>query len=137
MMARLSPSIEPVGADDGTNDRGTERAQTGLTPNGRSTISTMNPKPDPYGRDATRPYHIPLQGWWQVAQRVWSESARDNLSVVAAGCAFFALAAIFPALSALTLLYGLTTDPTTVEEHFRVLGSVLPPQAYEIVKRAN
>jgi membrane protein len=93
----------------------------------------MNPKPDPYGRDATRPYHIPLKGWWQVAQRVWSESARDNLSVVAAGCAFFALAAIFPALSALTLLYGLTTDPTTVEEHFRVLGSVLPPQAYEIV----
>jgi hypothetical protein len=34
--------------------------------------STMNRKPDPYGRDATRPYHIPLKGWWQVAQRVWS-----------------------------------------------------------------
>ena len=45
----------------------------------------MNRKPDPYGRDATRPYHIPLKGWWQVAQRVWSESNRDNLSVVAAG----------------------------------------------------
>ena len=58
----------------------------------------MNRNPDPYGRDATRPYHIPLKGWWQVAQRVWSESDRDNLSVVAAGCAFFALAAIFPAL---------------------------------------
>jgi membrane protein len=42
----------------------------------------MNRKPDPYGRDATRPYHIPLKGWWQVAQRVWSESNRDNLSVV-------------------------------------------------------
>jgi membrane protein len=71
----------------------------------------MNQKPDPYGRDAARPYHIPLKGWWQVAQRVWSESARDNLSVVAAGCAFFALAAIFPALSALILLYGLSADP--------------------------
>ena len=54
----------------------------------------MNRKPDPYGRDATRPYHIPLKGWWQVAQRVWSESNRDNLSVVAAGCAFFALFAV-------------------------------------------
>ena len=21
--------------------------------------------PDPYGRDAKRPYHIPLRGWWQ------------------------------------------------------------------------
>ena len=48
--------------------------------------STMNRKPDPYGRDATRPFQIPLKGWWQVAQRVWSESNRDNLSVVAAGC---------------------------------------------------
>ena len=95
--------------------------------------STMNRKPDPYGRDATHPYHIPLKGWWQVAQRVWSESNRDNLSVVAAGCAFFALAAIFPALSALIALYGLTADPATVEQHFRILSSVLPPQAYDIV----
>ena len=43
---------------------------------------TMNRKPDPYGRDATRPYHIPLKGWWQVAERVWSESNRDNQNVV-------------------------------------------------------
>ena len=91
--------------------------------------STMNRKPDPYGRDATRPFQIPLKGWWQVAQRVWSESNRDNLSVVAAGCAFFALFAIFPALSALISLYGLTADPVTVEQQFRMLGSVLPAQA--------
>jgi membrane protein len=93
----------------------------------------MTGKPDPYGRDATRPYHIPLKGWWQVAQRVWSESNRDNLSVVAAGCAFFALFAIFPALSALIFLYGLTADPATVEQQFGMLGSVLPAQAYDVV----
>jgi len=63
----------------------------------------MSRKPDPYGRDARRPYHIPLRGWWQVIHRVWTESGRDNLSVVAAGCAFFALFAIFPALTALTV----------------------------------
>ena len=93
----------------------------------------MNRKPDPYGRDATLPHHIPLKGWWQVAERVWSESNRDNLSVVAAGCAFFALFAIFPALSALISLYGLTADPTTVEQNFGMLGSVLPTQAYNVV----
>ena len=60
-----------------------------------------------------------------MAQRVWSESNRDNLSVVAAGCAFFALFAIFPALSALISLYGLTADPSTVERKFGMLGSVL------------
>ena len=93
----------------------------------------MTGKPDPYGRDATRPYHIPLKGWWQVAQRVWTEASRDNLTVVAAGCAFYALFAIFPALSALISLYGLTTDPATVENQFSMLSSVLPTEAYNIV----
>jgi len=93
----------------------------------------MSRKPDPYGRDATRPYHIPLKGWWQVAQRAWSESSRDNLSVVAAGCAFYALFAIFPALSALIALYGLNADPATVEQQFGMLAPVLPAQAYDMV----
>ena len=93
----------------------------------------MNQKPDPYGRDATRPLFIPLKGWWQVAQRVWIESGRDNLSVIAAGCAFYALFAVFPALTALVALYGLTADPSTVEQQFGMLKSVLPPQAFDIV----
>jgi membrane protein len=93
----------------------------------------MSRKPDPYGRDATRPHRIPLKGWRQVAERVWSESARDNLSVVAAGCAFYALFAVFPALSALIALYGLTADPASVDREFGMLASVLPPQAYEVV----
>jgi membrane protein len=93
----------------------------------------MNRTPDPYGRDATRPLLIPLKGWWQVAQRVWIESGRDNLSVVAAGCAFYALFAVFPALSALIAIYGLTADPASAEQQFDMLASVLPQQAYDIV----
>ena len=93
----------------------------------------MNLKPDPFGRDAKRPYHIPLRGWWQVAERVWSEAGRDNLSVVAAGCAFYALFAIFPALSAIISLYGLTANPASVEQHFGTLATVLPAEAYGVV----
>ena len=93
----------------------------------------MNCTLDPYGREATRPLHIPLKGWWQVAQRVWIESSRDNLSVVAAGCAFYALFAVFPALSALVAVYGLTADPANVGQQFGMLSSVLPPQAYQMV----
>ncbi|MGZ5917911.1 MAG: YihY/virulence factor BrkB family protein [Methyloceanibacter sp.] len=93
----------------------------------------MNLKPDPFGRDAKRPYHIPLRGWWQVAERVWSEAGRDNLSVVAAGCAFYALFAIFPALSAIVSLYGLTFNPATAARQFSVLASLLPPEAYDMV----
>jgi membrane protein len=93
----------------------------------------MSRKPHPYGRDATRPYQLPLKAWRQVAVRVWAESSRDNLSVVAAGCAFYALFAIFPALSALISLYGLTADPATVELQFGMLASVLPSEAYDVV----
>ena len=93
----------------------------------------MEGKPDPFGRDAIRPLDIPVRGWWQVAERVLSESSRDNLSVVAAGCAFYALFAIFPALSALISLYGLVADPANIEQSFGMLGYVLPQQAYDIV----
>jgi len=89
--------------------------------------------PDPYGRDATHPSRIPLKGWLQIAHRVWNESARDNLSVIAAGCAFYALFAAFPALSALIALYGLATDPAAVERHFDMLAYVLPSPAYDLV----
>ena len=97
----------------------------------------MEMKPDPYGRDATEPLQIPALGWWQVAQRVVSESSRDNLSVVAAGCAFYALFAIFPALSALISLYGLAADPAHVEQNFGTLAYLLPqgkPMASSLTK---
>ena len=86
----------------------------------------MERKPDPFGRDAIRPLDIPVRGWWQVAERVLSESSRDNLSVVAAGCAFYALFAIFPALSALISLYGLVADPANIEQSFGMLGYYCP-----------
>ncbi len=60
-----------------------------------------------------------------MAQRVWIEAGRDNLTVVSAGCAFYALFAIFPALSALT------TAPATVENQFSMLPAVLPTEAYD------
>lgn len=116
------------------HNKGADAATLGLPFGLRTTLHRgMNSKPDPYGRDATRPFSIPLKGWWQVAQRVWSESARDNLPVVAAGCAFYALFAVFPALSALIALYGLTTDPASIDQQFSMLSSVLPPQAYDVV----
>ena len=93
----------------------------------------MNRKPDSTGRQATRPYHIPLKGWWQIVQRVAKKAGRDNLSVVSAGCAFYALFAIFPALTASISLYGITANAATVERQFGMLETVLPLQAYEIV----
>jgi membrane protein len=93
----------------------------------------MSRKPEPVGRNAARPYQIPLHGWWQIVKRVVMKAGSDNLSVVSAGCAFYALFAIFPALTASISLYGLTADAFTVERQFGILETVLPPQAYQIV----
>ena len=90
-------------------------------------------KTDQLGLDATHAYYVPLKGWWPLAKEVVSKASSDNLSVVSAGCAFYALFAIFPALTAAIALYGLTADPATVERQFSMLKAVLPPQGYEIV----
>ena len=95
----------------------------------------MEKKPDPFGRDANQPLLIPSRGWWQVAERVYSESVRDNLSVVAAGCAFYALLAIFPALSALISLYGLAADPACPE--FRHVGLRVAPASLRYSDRSD
>jgi membrane protein len=60
-------------------------------------------------------------------------TGRDHLSVVSAGCAYYALFAIFPALTASISLYGLTANPENVERQFDVFSTVLPPQAYTIL----
>ena len=88
---------------------------------------------DAFGTEAARPLSIPPRGWWQVLKRVASESGRDGISVIAAGCAFFAMVAAFPALSALVALYGLTADPATVRDHFANLQGLLPAQAYDLI----
>ena len=93
----------------------------------------MTSKPDMTQKSAARPYHIPPKGWWEIVKDVLMKAGRDHLSVVSAGCAYYALFAIFPALTASISLYGLTTDPATVERQFGILQTVLPPQAYEIV----
>lgn len=75
----------------------------------------------------------PLRRLWAIVKDVVVRAGRDHLSVVSAGCAYYALFAIFPALTASISLYGLTADPATVERQFDVLKTVLPPQAYAIV----
>jgi membrane protein len=67
-------------------------------------------------------------GWWSVARRVKDDVAADNLSMIAAGAAFFGLLALFPALAAAVALYGLFTDPTTVSAHLDLLSGFVPAE---------
>ena len=61
----------------------------------------VTPRDEALGRTADHPGRIPPPGWRAVLRRVWREASSDNLPMAAASCAFFALLALFPALSVL------------------------------------
>ncbi|WP_376966009.1 YihY/virulence factor BrkB family protein [Azospirillum sp. A26] len=88
---------------------------------------------DSRGRSADSPSEIPKKGWKDILLRVWDEQSKDNVSMLAAGVAYYALLAIFPAIAALVSIYGLVADPTTIESQLNQLGSLLPPDALSIV----
>jgi membrane protein len=85
------------------------------------------------GHDASHPAEIPKPGWRAILKRTWAEISEDNVSVLAAGVAFFAMLSIFPALTALVSLYGLVADPNTVERQVASLEGILPPEAVNLV----
>ena len=86
-----------------------------------------------FGRRADSPGRIPLRGWRQVIGRTWREVSSDRISLVAAGCAFWATLALFPALSTLVSLYGIVFDPLTVEPQLQVVREFLPPAAFGLI----
>ena len=75
----------------------------------------------------------PPSGWWDVARRVKDDVAADNVSMIAAGAAFFGLLALFPALAAAVAFYGLMTDPATVGAHLDLLSGFVPGDARAII----
>ncbi len=75
----------------------------------------------------------PLRQWRNVAIDTWNDASADNLSLVAAGVAFYTFLALVPLLTALVLSYGLFADPATVVDHMRSLTALLPGDAGEII----
>ena len=85
------------------------------------------------GRFAGGPGAIPWRGWRDILIRVKNEAAADNLDIVSAGVAFYAMLALFPAIAALVSLYGLIADPASVREHAAIIAAFLPAEAGAIV----
>ncbi|MBV8092312.1 MAG: YihY/virulence factor BrkB family protein [Acetobacteraceae bacterium] len=88
---------------------------------------------DRLGRKARHPGEIPWHGWRAVLGRTFREIISDRISLVAAGCAFYATLALFPAISMLIFIYGLLFDPVTVEPQLQTLQELLPPEAYSLI----
>ncbi len=68
-----------------------------------------------------------------MLRRVLREATSDRISLVAAGCAFYAMLSLFPAMSLLISLYGLVFDPVSIEPQLAVLERLLPEAAYTLI----
>lgn len=67
--------------------------------------------------------------------RVRRELTADNVSIVAAGLALYALLAAFPALTAAVSVYGLFASPQDIGSHMQQISGFLPEDAYRIVQQ--
>lgn len=57
----------------------------------------------------------------------------DYMSLNAAGCAFYATLALFPAVTMLISIYGMVFDPVTVEPQLAYLKQIMPAAAYQLL----
>jgi membrane protein len=85
------------------------------------------------GRQAGRPGEIPPRGWLAVLRRVMREAISDEAGTAAASCGFYALLALFPAISVAISLYGLVADPITVNDQLEGVRDVLPASTYDLI----
>jgi membrane protein len=88
---------------------------------------------DAASREAERPSQIPPRGWFSILRRVMAEVKEDNVTLLAAGVAFYAMLAIFPAIIAVVTVYGLVADPNQVEAQVSEFAKSLPAGADQLL----
>ena len=86
------------------------------------------------GRNARKPSEVPKKGWLDVLARTKQQLNEDNLTVVAAGVAFYGFVAVVPALAATVAIYGLMADPAQVTEQVTALARVVPGEALPLLR---
>lgn len=85
-------------------------------------------------RHAKSPRDLGWRDYYEIAKRTFVVTEEDNISVLAAGVAFFSFLSLFPAIGVAVSLYGLVSDPEQVQAQLLALAQVLPAQAREVLQ---
>lgn len=88
---------------------------------------------DTAGAAARSPFAAPAGGWLAVLKRTWTRTGDNNVSLFAAGVAFYAFAAIVPLLASVVLSYGLFAGTETVQRNVTAIFQMLPQEAASVV----
>jgi membrane protein len=106
----------------------TSRAK-GQTP----TPSRLAAKARERGAAAQTPRSYSRSTFWIIIKRVWRNSGEHDVSLLAAGVAFYAFLAFVPLLAALVMAYGLVADPSKVADHMRLVIDLVPADAARLI----
>ncbi len=85
------------------------------------------------GAMAETPRNFSWPASWVIVKRVWANSGAHNLSLLAAGVAFYSFLSFVPLLAALVMVYGLVADPSAVADHMQLLIDLVPADAARLI----
>ena len=68
-----------------------------------------------------------------ILLRVLRASASDRIALTSAGCAFYAMLALFPGIFLLISLFGIVFDAAAVEPQLEVLRELVPEDTFEMI----
>ncbi|HEX8132502.1 MAG TPA: YhjD/YihY/BrkB family envelope integrity protein [Actinomycetes bacterium] len=130
--ASRKPPPPPQEQAGGTGPQG-PGAAAGSEPPARHTTSPAELADGGRGRQAEQPQQIPPRGWKEIALRLKTEVKQDQVPLLAAGVAFYALLSLFPAIIAGVSIYGLVANPDTVRSQLDKLTQLLSPETAKLV----
>ncbi|AYV48583.1 YihY/virulence factor BrkB family protein [Caulobacter flavus] len=116
--------------------RGSASGQRAVEGPGDGEISPVNlaeAEQPGHGRRAERPGQIPARGWKDILLRTFKEFGEDQIPLIAAGCTFYTLLALFPAIGAFVALYGLFADVSDAQRHIQAMAAILPGGAITLI----
>jgi membrane protein len=123
-----------------------QNARRSRSPQDLATVTARAPADEPLavqearaaqrgrGRNAQSPFAFPWKGWKDILLRTWTGIADDHLLALAGGIAFYALLALFPALTAGVSFYALFADPQSIQGQLSLLSNVVPSAAIDIIR---
>ena len=79
-------------------------------------------------------HHLALQGWKDIVLRTYQETQDDRLLALAAGVAFYALVALFPAIAAGVSFYALFADAGTIGKHLSLAAGIVPAEVLDLLR---
>ena len=89
-------------------------------------------RPSRRRRKRTKAWRL-LSKWWHASMGLMQTMDERNLGLIAAGCGFFTMLALFPGIAALIAIWGLVADPSVVQTQVAALSGFVPDQAFDLI----